>query len=65
MSRSGSKNTEKKPEARFTKQQLLFSEMYCSQSDLLCALLDDVKNYTLTEAEELMNQFKKGKVKVC
>ncbi|WP_124065996.1 hypothetical protein [Clostridium sp. E02] len=65
MARSGSKNTGTKAAARFTKQQLLLSEMYCSQSDLLCALLEDEKKYTLAEAEELMNQFKKGKVNVC
>lgn len=44
MARSRTKNTETKAAARFTKQQLLLSEMYCSQSDLLCALLEDGKN---------------------
>jgi hypothetical protein len=50
---------------RFTKRQLVCSERYCNQSDLLCALLEDGKQYTLSEADEIMNRFMKGKVKVC
>lgn len=50
---------------RFTKRQLVCSERYCNQSDLLCALLEDEKQYTLSEADEIMNRFMKGKVKVC
>ncbi|MDF2886702.1 MAG: hypothetical protein K0R23_1087 [Lacrimispora sp.] len=51
--------------ARYTKKQLICSEKYCNQSDLLCALLENGKTYTLTETDEIMNRFKKGKVNVC
>lgn len=50
---------------RYTKKQLIGSEKYRSQKDLLGALLDDEKSYSKTETEETMNQFLKGKVKVC
>ncbi|MDR1773050.1 MAG: hypothetical protein LBS02_20820 [Hungatella sp.] len=51
--------------ARYTKDQLILSERYRNQRDLLSALLDDGKVYSVTEAEEIMNQFMKGRVKVC
>jgi hypothetical protein len=51
--------------ARYTKDQLIFSERYRNQRDLLSALLDDGKVYSVTESEEIMNQFMKGRVKVC
>lgn len=51
--------------ARFTKDQLIRSERYRNQRDLLSALLDDRKVYSATEAEETMNRFMKGRVKVC
>jgi len=50
---------------RYTKDQLIRSEKYRNQRDLLSALFDDRKVYSVTEAEEIMNQFMKGKVKVC
>ena len=50
---------------RFTKKQLVCTERYCNQSDLLCALLEDGTRYTRSEADEIMNRFMKGKVKVC
>uniref|UniRef100_UPI0006D058E8 hypothetical protein n=1 Tax=Clostridium sp. NkU-1 TaxID=1095009 RepID=UPI0006D058E8 len=51
--------------ARYTKDQLILSERCRNQRDLLSALLDDGKVYSVTEAEEIMNQFMKGRVKVC
>ncbi|WP_349672211.1 hypothetical protein [Lacrimispora sp.] len=59
------KAAEKSEAVRYTKKQLICSEKYCSQSDLLCALLDNGKTYSLAEADEIMNRFKKGKVNVC
>jgi hypothetical protein len=50
---------------RYTKDQLISSEKYRNQRDLISALFDDRKVYSVTEAEEIMNQFMKGKVKVC
>ncbi|MTK09924.1 MAG: hypothetical protein F8N38_22975 [Hungatella sp.] len=59
------KAAEKSDAARYTKKQLICSEKYCSQSDLLCALLENGKTYSLAETDEIMNRFKKGKVNVC
>ncbi len=59
------KAAEKSEAVRYTKKQLICSEKYCSQSDLLCALLENEKTYSLAEADEIMNRFKKGKVNVC
>lgn len=50
---------------RYTKNQLIGSEKYRDRRDLLWALLEDEKVYSAAEAEEVMNQFMKGKVKVC
>jgi len=62
---SRKKAAEKSEAVRYTKKQLICSEKYCSQSDLLCALLENGKTYSLEEADEIMNRFKKGKVNVC
>lgn len=59
------KVAEKSEAVRYTKKQLICSEKYCSQSDLLCALLENEKTYSLAETDEIMNRFKKGKVNVC
>lgn len=59
------KAAEKSEAVRYTKKQLICSEKYCSQSDLLYALLENGKTYSLAETDEIMNRFKKGKVNVC
>ena len=59
------KTAEKSEAVRYTKKQLICSEKYFGQSDLLCALLENGKTYSLAETEEMMNRFKKGKVNVC
>lgn len=46
----------------YTKEQLLASKRYANRRDVISALLDDGKTYTLTEVERLMNKFMKGKV---
>nr|DAJ03038.1 MAG TPA: hypothetical protein [Caudoviricetes sp.] len=65
MAKSEQKTKKQTSSERFTKKQLVCSEKYCNQSDLLCALLDDGKLYSLSEADEIMKRFMKGKVKVC
>lgn len=65
MIKKSSKKDEARSAARYTKKQLICSEKYCSQSDLLCALLEHEKTYTLAETDEIMKRFKKGKVSVC
>ncbi len=65
MAKKDVKVTEGTEAVRYTKRQLACSEKYCDRRDLLQALLDDEKKYSVTEADEIMNQFMKGKVKVC
>ncbi|WP_349944395.1 hypothetical protein ABFV83_12945 [Lacrimispora sp. BS-2] len=65
MAKKSMKETGGTSVVRYTKDQLILSERYCNQRDLLSALLDDEKVYSVTEAEEIMNQFMKGRVKVC
>lgn len=57
--------TEGPVNARYRKKQLIRSDRYREQRDLLWALLDDEKVYSITETDEIINQFMKGKVKVC
>ncbi|GLC80213.1 hypothetical protein [Lacrimispora brassicae] len=65
MAKKDVKETGGTAAVRYTKDQLIRSERYRNQRDLLSALLDDRKEYSVTEAEEIMNQFMKGRVKVC
>ncbi|MDW2799372.1 hypothetical protein RZO55_17495 [Clostridium boliviensis] len=65
MTENGKKRDSAAYSSRYTKKQLICSERYCNQSDLLCALLENGKTYTFAEADEIMIRFKKGKVKVC
>jgi len=53
----------KQPETQFEKNQLLVSKKYASDRDLVAALLDDKKLYTITEVDNLINKYKKGTVK--
>lgn len=65
MADNSKKRKESETEGRYTKKQLIYSEKYCNQSDLLCALLENEKTYTQAEADKIMDRFKKGKVKIC
>lgn len=65
MAKKEVKTTNQAASERYSKRQLVCSERYCNQSDLLCALLDDGKLYSLSEVEEIMKRFMKGRVKVC
>lgn len=57
------KKTEAAPaEARFTREQLLSSKAFRDDRDLLDALIKDGA-YTLAEARELIEKYKKGKVR--
>ena len=49
--------------ARFSKAALNASKKFSDKRDLLSALLDDKKLYTIAEAEDLMEKYLKGKVK--
>lgn len=45
-----------------TKEQILRSERYAKRRDLLTALLEDDKQYTLEEVDTAIDKFMKGKV---
>lgn len=47
---------------RFTKVQLMTSDKYANRKDLIGALLDDNKEYTTEQVDELIDKFLKGKV---
>ncbi len=49
-------------ENKFTKEQLVSSKLFNNDKDILSATLEDDKNYTKKEAQEIIEKFKKGKV---
>lgn len=56
--------SEKKGAPRFTKQQFLQSRQRSgTDKDILSVVLNDSKTYTIAEAEKLIGDFKKRKVK--
>ena len=58
------KAAEKTPgtERVFSKEQLISSSKYIARRDLLDALLDDNKEYSINETETIIERFMKGKV---
>lgn len=61
-------SSEKKAEkeavtVKYTKEQLLASERYRNRRDLVSALLIDGEMYSLEEAEQIMGNFLKGRVR--
>ncbi len=53
----------RKPENLFSKEQLIHSERFQDSRDLLEALLLPGEQYTVRQAERMMEDYKKGKVK--
>lgn len=49
--------------AAYTKEQLVTSKKYATRQDILSALLDDGKTYTLAEVDALIEKYLKGKVR--
>ena len=47
----------------FTKRNILTFKRYAKRRDLIMALLEHGKTYTLNEADRLIDGFMKGKVK--
>lgn len=64
---AGKTNKKAEPEVavRYTKDQLADSKRYRGKKDLIYALLEPGKAYTMAEAEALLEKFMKGKVSVC
>lgn len=56
------KDTETTAVPRFTKAQLTASDKYAGRKDLIGALLDDDTEYTVEQADELIEKYLKGKV---
>lgn len=50
-------------EIRFSKQELLQAECYQGKKDLVSALLEDGREYSLAEVDAVIEKFMKGKVK--
>ena len=46
----------------YTKQQIIASKRYANRRDMVNALLDDNKRYTLDEVDALIKKYTKGKV---
>lgn len=53
----------KQGEATFLKQELLQAEYYRGKKDLVSALLEDGRKYSLKEVDTVIDKFMKGKVK--
>ena len=51
------------PTVKYTKSQLVASEKYSDNVDLLNALLNDNETYSIGEVDKKINTFMKGKVK--
>lgn len=61
------KNTKDAPVERsvsvYTKEQLRLAHRYAASRDLISALLEDGKTYTLVEVDKLIDNYLKGEVK--
>lgn len=57
------KTPEEKREHKFSKEQILASGRFREKRDLIDALLDGSKQYTIRNAEEILENYLKGKVR--
>jgi hypothetical protein len=64
MAQAKTTNTEQAATApTYTVEQLVGSKRYANRRDLIRALLDSGKTYTLNEVDGLIEKYMKGKVK--
>lgn len=56
-------NKSEPAERKFSKDQIVRAAKYRNRRDLVTALLDDGKQYTINEVDSLIDNFMKGKVK--
>lgn len=54
---------QKKAEPEFGKEQILASERYKEKRDLVDALLDEERKYTLETVDRMIETYQKGQVK--
>lgn len=50
-------------EQKFTREQIVASARYRNRKDMVSALLDDGRMYTITEVDQMVDRIMKGKVK--
>ena len=55
--------TVRQEERKFKKQELLQAECYPGKRDLVSALLEDDREYSLSEVDAAIEKFMKGKVR--
>ena len=55
--------TVRQEERKFKKQELLQAERYQGKRDLVSALLEDDREYSLSEVDAAIEKFMKGKVR--
>lgn len=65
MAGKTNKQTGAEEAVHYTKEQLAGAKRYQGKKDLINALLDTERGYTMEEADELLEKFMKGKVSVC
>ena len=64
MAQAKTTNSEKGHRGRYLqKEQLVASKRYANRRDIIMALLEDGKAYTLNEVDGLIEKYMKGKVK--
>ena len=64
MARAKAKEVDtSKSVALFRKEQIVASKRYENDVDIVNALLQDGKEYALAEVDEMIERFKKGKVR--
>lgn len=64
MAQAKTTNSEKATGATtYKKEQLVASKRYANRRDIIMALLEDGKAYTLNEVDGLIEKYMKGKVK--
>ena len=56
-------NEESIQQDKYTKHNLLNSKRYIKQKDLINALLEDDRKYTLQEVDSIINKYLKGVIK--
>lgn len=67
MAGKGTRKAEQESEmaARYTKKQLAEAEHFHSRRDMIEALLENGRVYTVSEADQVIHEFMKGKVSLC
>lgn len=61
--RKTAEKTADKVQPKFSKEQIVGAERFRNNRDLVEALLDDKKKYTMEEVDKLVSDYMKGKVK--